>query len=380
MLDTFFPSLAKRKRIFVPASAVAAGAADWALTGAVVEWLNAARDRGCYDATEIAEAAPQAYNADYYYAQVCNGGHKQFRHNSRMDRTTLIHAQAGLKAAGLTELHACLAELSERPDMDDDGLKALDDRFFAAYKDYHGRMNAWLRPVVEIVPDEAHAARMAAFLKRDRRREQRFRDREVLRLQAMSENEQRAGYGGLAFEMGVTFLRINAGSFETIAGERTIAWGITVRTEAGPRTYRGMTVAGRFLLVPELPKGRIETEEALIALFRSGRHRKTEDVAALCGRAKEVRAGAIVALLMQKAKGIDTGDVTAINLERLIGDGEEADIALIQRGGAGPDLTAGIGTARAVLTDTSTKRHLARMDRAEVDAALRAHEGRLRVH
>ncbi|NRP14031.1 hypothetical protein XMM379_000186 [Aliiroseovarius sp. xm-m-379] len=309
----------RRHDIFVPASVVAQDAKDYALVGSVVSWVNAARNRGAYTADEIAKEAPQVYNADYYYSQVCNGGHSQFRHNSKMDPMTLAHAQNGLKSAGLTELAECLAALVKAPEMEKSALDALDARFFAAHANYHSMINAWLLPRVRVVPDAVYTAKLEQFLKPDSVRSQRVRDREALRLQALIENTQLAGFAHAILSMtGQQLIGVRPGHFASILGLQTVIWGIAVRTEQGKEAIlNGMEVANRLLVAPEIKNRSIETEEQLIALIKSGyglSKETKETIEESCRQAHNERLGVIAALLLERVPDFSPQEVTALHL------------------------------------------------------------------
>jgi hypothetical protein len=117
------------------------------LTGAVVEFVNEIQRIGVYSGRELPAVAMQAYHADYYLAQVYNGGHSQFIRNTgiKMLPTTSGDALAGLKAMGASAQHQILQEMiawveahpgeaalqniiENRPA----ALKALDNRFYEA--------------------------------------------------------------------------------------------------------------------------------------------------------------------------------------------------------------------------------------------------------
>lgn len=58
---------------------------DKEIVSAVVdEYVNDLRQRGYYLKGELPANAMRSYNTDYYLAQVANGGHGQFMHNSGM--------------------------------------------------------------------------------------------------------------------------------------------------------------------------------------------------------------------------------------------------------------------------------------------------------
>lgn len=117
------------------------------LTGAVVNYVNQIQRVGVYSGHELPAVAMQAYHADYYLAQVYNGGHSQFIGNNgiKMLPTTSSDALAGLRAMGASAQHQILREMiawveahpgeaalqngfESRPA----ALNALDDRFYEA--------------------------------------------------------------------------------------------------------------------------------------------------------------------------------------------------------------------------------------------------------
>lgn len=83
------------------------------LTCAVVDYVNEIQRIGIYMGDELPAAAMQAYHADYYLAQVINGGHRQFIGNTgaEMLPTTSGDALAGLKAMGASAQHQILLEM-----------------------------------------------------------------------------------------------------------------------------------------------------------------------------------------------------------------------------------------------------------------------------
>jgi Domain of unknown function (DUF4375) len=83
------------------------------LTGAVVDYVSQIQHVGVYTRGELPAVAIQAYHADYYLAQVCNGGHSQFIGNTglAMLPTTSGDALAGLEAMGASSQHQILQEM-----------------------------------------------------------------------------------------------------------------------------------------------------------------------------------------------------------------------------------------------------------------------------
>jgi len=380
MLRSLFSPRQTRKKIFVPSSSVAEGAERYAMVQSIVNWLNVARDQGCYIADEIAEEAPQLYNADYYYAQVCNGGHAQFRHNSRMDPMTLIHAQNGLLAAGLTELHSCISALVEFPEMEKQVLEELDTKFFACYKNYHAKMNDWFRPKVKVIPDAKYEKHLQNFLKHDVVRGQRFRDLSIFDLQGKIQNGMLAGFSHMARGLGYNFLEIRPGSIKVICGEQFIVWRIAVSDGVKNLLLYGMEIGGRYLLVPEVPNGPIETDEALILLVKSGCQLMVEDVKAQCAYATDKRLGIKTALLLENVPDFDLKEVTALNYFFENPHAEHGDAVLVNSRNRVGGLCVIFGEARALVIDVGKDKVVAKVKQRTLAKAVREFDSRHRVH
>ena len=95
------------------------GEDDYALVGAVVDFVNAMTGPGYYRRDEFPQKAMQVYHADYYLAQVNNGGHSQFIHNTGGNAPfTFADARAGLGAMGaphLAHLQAMIDWIAANP-------------------------------------------------------------------------------------------------------------------------------------------------------------------------------------------------------------------------------------------------------------------------
>lgn len=104
------------KMVIVPRNALeAAREPDKAeyLTCAVVDYVNQIQRAGLYMRNELPAVAMQAYHADYYLAQVLNGGHSQFIGNTGAEMLPMTSgdALAGLKAMGASAQHQILLEM-----------------------------------------------------------------------------------------------------------------------------------------------------------------------------------------------------------------------------------------------------------------------------
>ncbi|MFL6808251.1 MAG: DUF4375 domain-containing protein [Bradyrhizobium canariense] len=120
------------------------------LTGAVVDYVSRIQHFGVYTRGELPAVAIQAYHADFYLAQVCNGGHSQFIGNTglAMLPTTSGDALAGLEAMGASAQHQILQEMIAWVEAHPDeaalqtgfenraaALSALDECFYAVERE-----------------------------------------------------------------------------------------------------------------------------------------------------------------------------------------------------------------------------------------------------
>jgi hypothetical protein len=171
--------------IIVPRSSVESDE-DYRLPCAVVEFVNHALRKAMFRRDEIPPAALQAFNVDYYIAQVNNGGHSQFVHNSHWHDYVIHDLRGGLKASGCIEAQELFEDLCAFADRDPggfiEGMKAggfgsypeffsrLDDVFFAGLNDRLMRANRdWIASLdcLQVVEDVAYAEVINGLAKRN---------------------------------------------------------------------------------------------------------------------------------------------------------------------------------------------------------------------
>lgn len=302
----FFSSITGTGKILVPAQVVSKSAEPYALIQAVVTFVNRMRDEGMYRADEMPKTAVPAYNADYYYAQVCNGGHAQFLHNSRMDTTTLLMAEEGLRKAGLKALRTCLAGLVDKREAAD--MKALDEAFFAAYGDYHAKMNAWLKSSIRALPDDKYDAGMSKLLARDQARQQRFVDIKALKMQAQLESPLDAAVALAARKIGEEPSAFLPSRFMTFMGQTLPA----IRIQLASGEIKWGMFHESFALLPEEPPSDVSSEDEAEQIMDAAIVVSEDEIEASVALSRSTKAGILAALFLSEV--IDLEDVTRIFL------------------------------------------------------------------
>src|SRR5882757_3673928 len=89
--------------IIVRQSSLDDGADRYALVQDIVNFVNHATLEVMFHRDELPQDALRAFHVDYYIAQVNNGGHGQFAHNSRWDEAVLRDIVEALAAIGVAE-------------------------------------------------------------------------------------------------------------------------------------------------------------------------------------------------------------------------------------------------------------------------------------
>jgi hypothetical protein len=184
-------------KILVRASSARTEAPDYALACDVVDFVNHALRNCQYERGELPQEALWAYHVDYYVAQVNNGGHGQFAHNSGWEDFVLADIRQGLRAIAAGEalemfetfLTFAAAEpgrfagVEERAGFgEEDGfVERLDQRFFAGIGDQIRRaLRDWLLrlPMVEFLDAAQYTAAMRTLVDQHPERDSRRAARE----------------------------------------------------------------------------------------------------------------------------------------------------------------------------------------------------------
>jgi len=151
------------------------------VVSAIVEYVDSVMREGVYHPCELPPEAMQVYHADYYLAQVENGGHSQFIYNAGVNFPEMsADALAGLEAMGLPEHHRILNEMIGWANANPEEAAAqngfatcaalldeLDARFCAAddQTPMIQRSAKWIAtwPNLRLVEDDRYAAEIQAF-------------------------------------------------------------------------------------------------------------------------------------------------------------------------------------------------------------------------
>lgn len=169
-------------RVVIPKSSFESAKApgdEYMLPMAVVDFVNDIQQAGVYVHDEMPDNVMAAYHADYYLAQVNNGGHAQFIHNAgALLDVALKDIRAALTAMGARDhlsifedvaawVAAHPADDPEKREADAHQLEALDDRFFAqqASKNLYVLAAKWIAgwPHLDVVNDDAYSAIIAGI-------------------------------------------------------------------------------------------------------------------------------------------------------------------------------------------------------------------------
>lgn len=160
--------------LIAPAIVVPQAAVDGAAEGLVqanVDFVNAMLEKSALLPGEFSPQAFYSHYADYYLAQVLNGGHGQYARNSKWNETIVRAAAFGLHAMGATGQLAILerfAAIMNGKDRKrarliiegggfgklDPGVEALDEEFYALQTSTPlAPLNAaWLKSLPQLTP------------------------------------------------------------------------------------------------------------------------------------------------------------------------------------------------------------------------------------
>jgi hypothetical protein len=195
----------------------------YALIQADIDFVNWALQEAYLVGGEFPQEALWAYYADYYRAQVSNGGHAQFVGNSGFTPIVLGNCLRGLQAIGAIDQFAILQDLIalEGVESSDDGSKSmtyelLDSRYFKADSTdlLVSKIDTWVRGLACLQPLGYEALEEA--LEGAKRRNRFFEVREEEMTQLRRAYEEGSALHRvtklLCRSAGMRFLRFSAGA------------------------------------------------------------------------------------------------------------------------------------------------------------------------
>lgn len=242
--------------VIVPRSAIArAGeSGNYDLVQALVNFVNAMTGEGLYSRFELEQKAMQSFHADFYLAQVNNGGHSQFIHNSFGNLPFVIaDVRAGLAAmkahAFVPVFEKMAAWVEKNPDEAKkqtgfEGGRAalldeLDTAFYKADKETAliTLNSRWIAtwPELRPVDDNDYREAIQRVVMLNPLREQRLLHRSVMTLTTQMIDWLQVGTG-LACANGPEVelrLGLGGGSYRDVDGRQEMVW--LVQTNAGRR-------------------------------------------------------------------------------------------------------------------------------------------------
>ncbi len=231
----------------------------------VVDFVNFQVETGLYKNDELPARAMQAYHCDYYLAQVNNGGHEQFIHNSQGDAEAVFRdVPAGLTAMGATGHATIFADMLDavRVGRTED-VERLDDVFYTLEK--HNPMiamnAAWIGgwPDLHVVEDDRLGAMLNGIADMNPHRGDRLVALGILSVENKLSDPVWLGFGLACMEAdGIEIiLQQGNGSHVEFEDTETIEW--VLHTTSGRRTgIIGPEAAHVFERIEHSPPPRME--------------------------------------------------------------------------------------------------------------------------
>lgn len=379
--------------VIVPRSSLeAAGNPENAdqLTAAIVDYVNDVQRAGVYARHELPAKAMQAFHADYYLAEVNNGGHSQFIHNSdALLAVVIADALAGLQAMGAQIQHQILSKMAAWVDANSaeaatqdgfdsraEALDELDQRFYDAEDAAPITLLAarWIAgwPELRMVADEEYAAAIDAIAAMNPFLGPRlvWRNTRDFRYQ-LSDSLQlgvAAACGAVAPEPEVKTV-VRAGAYLSIEGQQCLAFG--VGTDKGARLCVCDGTGARLYEFAEAKPSAQSTPEPLSSLAAGAllSSVSAQTIAGFASMAAETHTAEAIDLLLRTANLDPKAMLTAWKLHAdgatwIALTGERRVVVTTSHRGA--QLSTGDGAPVLTLTRAEIERHAAEV--AKVDA------------
>lgn len=246
MLKVFGKRKSRPIPILLPERCKSPEAQVWGVTSAVVDYVNFMRQHALFRDAELPEQAIFFYYTDYYYAQVCNGGHSQFVHNATNAKPILEMAVKLFTDMEFAELASIATQflgwIDKNPDeaAKQDGfetrhpdLEELDTAFYEAINDdkYFIRAGRYLSNLsnIRFVADDRYEAELRSLISTNSEYNKRKIAARANEITLVARDRTWVGIQLAAFEADddLVIERINAGQPTTVKGEDTLLWGVT---------------------------------------------------------------------------------------------------------------------------------------------------------
>jgi hypothetical protein len=364
------------------------------LTAAIVSFVNDVQQAGVYARHELPAKALQVFHADYYLAEVNNGGHSQFIHNcDALLKFVIADARAALQEMGAHAQHQILCEMAawvaantteaaaqDGFDTRAEALDELDRRFYDAEGEtpISSLAAQWIAgwPELRIVADEEYAAAIDAIRALNPFLSARLIWRNTRDLRYQLTDSLQLGIAAACGAVGPDpeiKTAVRAGAYLSIEGQQHLAFGVT--TDKGARLCVCDDAGARLYEFAKPTPAADESPKPLNSLVAGARLSRVsvETIAAFAKMAAETRAAEAVDLLLRTANFDPKAMLTAWKLHAdgatwIVLTGERRVVVTTFDRGA--DLSTGDGTPVLKITRAAIDRHVAEV--AKVDASFRA--------
>ena len=325
------------------------GSKPYDLIQSVVDFVNGMIEDGYYIRQELPQKALQAYHADYYLAQVNNGGHSQFIHNAGADaHQTFADALGGLEAMGSPHAEVLRDMIRWVADSPDEAAKQtgfeggrseyldeLDAKFYSLSdkSDMIKTSAVWILswPELLIVDDAEVAKKMGEIYLANPNATERKKSKNLRLLRRKTTDHlQVAVYLALRSHSPPEWLiRFGGGSTENIEGLATMTYFI--ESNAGMRmvAFKDDNLIVYEYLDPDREKlseiKKTKGFEAAFDFFQSSEYRK-----ASIGKRMSVVSGSEIANALRVSLNTNAAAVIAALLAKMKQDGEQIGVGSLR--------------------------------------------------
>ncbi|WP_299843463.1 DUF4375 domain-containing protein [uncultured Roseovarius sp.] len=367
------------------------------LVGAVIDYVNVLTSQGHFNRREIPVLAMAAYHADYYLAQVNNGGHSQFIHNSgaNLPQTTadILYCLTEMDAEEYLLVFRIFNEwVQSHPDdvarqTGFDGGRAarldeLDDMFYAVESDGSLRemIAAWIStaPNLLALPDAQVANARARLCAANPYREMRDR---ILRIAGLDAQVTGQPMAAISMAAGVAqplaaITRVGNGSYQEVEGEELMC--VTLFTTAGKR-WAALTDEDVVIYDcvehdnPEMPSDPLEATMEQISNWKAPEigEELGSVTLAQAGMAAEIaartKAAAAIDLMLSQLLQPPRVDQVTIRSAGKGPDDEDGMTVLLVLNNAAMAMSAVIGENGASLLSEPDHQKMVQVTRAQID-------------